>query len=261
MVKKKKKTSKKSKNDVKSGDNLQGSIILLHGPYKVGKTTLVCSFPDPWIIATEPGHKYVDRDKVTVDMVDPDNGWEEFCELIDDWKPCKTVVIDIIDNLYRYCRKWYCKKANIRHPRDEAYIGWDMVRDEFTEKIGKLFFKAAKENATLVFVSHTKEELVETDSGSFVKFMTTLTGQARSIICPLPDHIWFLGYYSEMDEPDADSVKQNHDQRTLWLRGGNIVEAGCRDKNMKRKKILKLREDNGYEQIVALMNKPIKTKE
>ena len=261
MVKTKKKSKKKSKARLGPGDKLQGSIILLHGPYKVGKTTLAASFPGCQFIATEPGHKYL-PDDVEVNMLNPDNAWEEFTDWVgSSWdKNTKTVVIDIIDNLYRQCRKWYCKKENIRHPRDQPYLGWDMLRDEFTNWVEKLFYKCAKKNITLIFVTHTKEEEVETESGTFTKYMTTLTGQARSIICPLPDHVWFLGYYSEMDEPDADAVKAAHDDRTLWLRGGTIVEAGCQDPKMKRKKILKLKEEGAYEQIVALMNKPLKTK-
>lgn len=256
MVKKKKESTK----GLKPGDRLQGSIIMLHGPYKVGKTQLVSQFPRCWIIATEPGHKYV-PDGVRVSMLDPDDAWEEFVELVkSDWKGVKTIAIDIIDNLYRACRDWYCAKNNINHPRDQPYLGWDMLRSEFTKWIGKLFYKAAKKNITLIFVTHTKEEEVETESGTFNKFMTTLTGQARAVICPLPDHVWFLGYFSEMDEPDSDAVKAAHDKRTLWLRGGTIVEAGCRDSAMKRNRITTLKEEGAYEQIVALMNKPVTQK-
>ena len=261
MVTKKKRSKKKSKARIGPGDRLQGSIILLHGPYKIGNTTLASQFPDCYMIFTEPGYKYVDEG-VKVVVLDPEDAWDQFKKVLDEgFEGYKTVVIDIIDNLYRACRKWYCKSKGISHPRDEPYLGWDMLRDEFTDGIGRLYHMCGKSETTLIFVTHTKEEEIETESTTFTKFMTTLTGQARTIILPLPDHIWFLGYYSEMDEPDADAVKAAHDQRTLWLRGGTIVEAGCQDKQMKRKKILKLKEEGAYEQIVALMNKPLKTKE
>jgi hypothetical protein len=261
MANRKKKGNKESEEGMRPGDRLQGSIIMLHGPYKVGKTTLASSFPRCWMIFSEPGHKYVPSN-VKVDLLDPDTAWEDFRDLVNGpWKKgIKTIALDIIDNLYRACRRWYCKGQGISHPRDQPYLGWDMLRDEFTAVIEKLFFKCAKKEITLIFITHTKEEIIEVDSGTFTKFMTTLTGQARTIICPLPDHVWFMGYFSDMDTPDADSVKKNHAQRTLWLRGGEIVEAGCRDRDMKRTKITNLSEDGAHDQIVRLMNKPIKSK-
>ena len=255
MVRTKKKVARKVKGP---GDDLQGSIILLHGPYKVGKTTLISEFPKTWILGTEPGHKYV-REGVRVTRLED---WDDFLGIIEGPWPsgCRTLAVDIVDNLYRMCRQAYCSGVNIKHPQDQPYRGWDMIKDSFITAMEKLTIRCEKNNITLILVTHTKEELVEVESGSYTKFATTLTGQARSVILPIPDHIWFLGYYNADVEPDSDAVKRNNHKRSLWFRGGEVVEAGCRDRNMKHKLIKVLKETGSYKQIVDTMNRPIKEK-
>ena len=47
---------------VKKKYSLQGSVILLHGPAKIGKTQLSSSFPGPvQFLASEFGHNFIEE--------------------------------------------------------------------------------------------------------------------------------------------------------------------------------------------------------
>ena len=49
--------------------------VLVYGPPKIGKSTLAASFPNPWIVDTENGYKFLDVEKLWVCKT-----WEEFEE-------------------------------------------------------------------------------------------------------------------------------------------------------------------------------------
>lgn len=237
---------------------LQGSCILLHGPPKIGKTQLASKFPGPVLfIATEPGHKYLPQDqRKHLIKVDPEFGWKKFKEsavsAINLRKP-KTVVIDTIGGLYSACMTGVCKANRWQHPEDGAHgKGWAAVKREFYIELTKLAFACSELNATSIWIAHTKEEEIVTPTLKITKLTVALPGMARGIIMPVPDHIWFLGY-AENDEKSALVNFQNN--RALWIRGTEVVEAGCRDPQCVTSRIKPLHQKDPYTQIINAINK------
>lgn len=256
------KTKKKPKQQKSDLYDLQGSIILLHGPYKIGKTTLISSFPEVCIIATEPGHKYVPSGvKERLTRLRPGaDGWEDFKALIEphgyEMGNITTIAIDVIDGLYNSCYLWVCRENKWKAANTPGHgQGWEAIRMEFTAQMEKLTYVCEDNNITLIFVSHTKEEEVEIGVSTLTKYSITLPNHAKKVIGPLPDHVWYLGYFNDDVEPDVEAVKKYHDRRTLWFKGGDLIEAGCQDSSMRRKRIKFLNANNQYEQIVTEMAK------
>lgn len=241
-------------------DRFAGEVILLHGPPKIGKTTLVDSFPKPMLyIATETGYRYL-SDEVRKEEngnkflpIEEDNGWDSFVAQVKKLKrSCKyeTVVVDTVSMLYQLCKRRLCAKNNITHPNQRRDKGglWSEIGDEFLMWLGYLS-KATTDNDTrLVLIAHSKREEIDTTTEKGVpKISVALTGQSQQIIMARPDHVWYMGY--EGDE--LSSLKNFSDKRTLWIRGGNSIYAGNRDRGLsKRVKSIDIPESNGYQSIL-----------
>lgn len=236
-------------------DRLQGSMIALHGPPKVGKTQLCSKFPGPvqWI-ATEFGHRYIPADQQKkLLQLEPDTGWETLRQWVAT-KPrgFKTLVVDTVSGLYTACMQWVCAKRNWEHPSDADHgKGWNAVRAEMYDMLSRLTALANRNKATFIFIDHSKEETIETSTEKFEKVTFAMSGQAKSIILPIPDHMWFLGYGDP--DPRAALKSDATSPRRLFIGGTNRIEAGCRDPEVSSKlqTINKLSRTKPYQQIVT----------
>lgn len=239
---------------------LQGKLIVVHGPPGIGKTQLASKFPGPhkWF-ATEPGHSYIPKDqqKTLLSLPPGAESWEDF---INESKEIgigrvkyKTVVLDTIGGIFDCCMAWVCKKHGWEHPSDGAHgKGWDTLKREFYRGMAQLSWACSKTKATMIFICHSKEVEIETRTSTTTKIQLDLTGTARKVIVPIPDHIWFMGYADLDPSLDSDSHK-----RALFLDGTPGIEAKCRDDRVKRKRIRPLSKSKPYQQILSLLNKDI----
>lgn len=234
-------------------DKLQGHMIALHGPPKVGKTQLCSKFPGPvQFIATEVGHKFIPLDqRKRLLNLDPDNGWDSLMAWIKA-KPrgFKTLVVDTVSGLYDLCTQAVCRKNRWEHPSDGSHgKGWDAVKRAFYDVMNRLAHIADTAKATFILIDHTKMETVETSVEVYEKVTFAMPGTARRIALAVPDHMWFLGY----GDPDPKAAMKNDDTspRTLFIGGSNRIEAGCRDPNVKTKTIKNLSRVDPYKQIIT----------
>lgn len=242
--------------------SLQGSMIAIHGKPKVGKTQLAASFPKPvYFFATEPGHKYIKGIKgIFVKPIQRDE-WEAFREKVSSFeekkvKP-KTVVVDTITGLYVACMAYVCKKNGWQHPSDAPHgKGWNALSREFGEGLNDLSWFCEKHNTSLILIDHTKMEEVKTENLEYTKYACSMPGQARTIVLPVPDHIWYLGYEQETEGKKIYSPSGS-ETRILYISGSDNVEAGTRDPAITRK-FIELKKTNQYQQIETALNSEVK---
>jgi hypothetical protein len=143
--------------------------VLLYGPYKVGKSTLLAEMApeEMLLIATEPGQAALEvfREDVA--------SWEEFLvvcgELAAGNHSFKYVGIDTVDNLARFCEEYVISsmaktagKTGYVHVSDFDWgKGSAAVTKEFSLKVAKL----CQLGLGVFFVSHEKEGKVKTNTG------------------------------------------------------------------------------------------------
>lgn len=167
--------------------NINDYIYLIHGDPKTGKTTFVSGFEKTLFIATEPGHKFQEIFKL-----EPKD-WEDVRNivknLIKEEHDFKTIAIDTVDNAYKMCEQYVCKKNGISHPSDMPYgKGFSGVKEEFSNVISALF----RHGMGIVFISHSQQKDVEEGSVKRTVTETTLSGSAAKTIYGLCDFIFHV---------------------------------------------------------------------
>lgn len=174
---------------------LSAYSILLYGDPKVGKSTLASQFPDALFLATEAGLNALEVFQVPVDS------WDKFlnamAEIAGGHHTFKTIVVDTVGNLFKFCSDYICKKNGIKHESElEWGKGWQMVRDEFLRVITKLTLLPYG----VVFIGHADHVEIKTRTGTITKAVPQLAKAAREILIPIVD---FTFYCSVEQRPDG----------------------------------------------------------
>ena len=236
---------------------LQGSMIVLHGPPKVGKTQFVDSMPGPVLfIATEHGHKFVKNKKSVKYFESGKAGWLKFRKMLDSGfitknKRIKTVAVDTTTKLYERCSEWTCSENGWKHPSDGPHgKGWHAVRNEFGKQLERLAEQCFEIGATLVFVDHTTIDEVNAVVTTYHKMQCAMPTQPRAVVLPASDHIFFLGYEHFSDDVGVDSLDVAGHNRWLWVSGSETIEAGTRDPSITKQVIKNVPKDNPFEYVI-----------
>lgn len=216
--------------------------VLLYGPPKIGKTTFASQFPDAVFSECEPGLGELALRKT------PCYSWPAFLEWCNDLRkrakaesdaaafneaadgivapplpgaPIKTVVIDTVDNAYRYCEEHVLKGLGVDHASDLGYgKGWAAVHSEWHRVITKL----ASLHYGLVMISHAKTTVVKAKNGSeYDRQVPTLPGKARETVMGLVDVILYCEI-AAIDQGDG-TVKY---RRVMRAKPATTYEAGDR---------------------------------
>ena len=130
--------------DRRAVDGVKGKRIWLYGAPFSGKTYLANAFPNPLMLNTDGNVRFVDapyiaiKDQVTVEgrLTKRTYAWEVLKDAVTELEKggngFQTIVIDLVEDCYEYCRAWMFNKLGIEHESDSSYgKGWDMIKTEF----------------------------------------------------------------------------------------------------------------------------------
>ena len=163
------------------------STILLYGGAKAGKSTFCSQANKALFFATEAGLNHLNTYQI------PISNWEELSaaskEIEKGNHEFKTIIIDTVDNAYRYCSEYICKKFGIKHESDLGYSkGYALVKNEFHRVLTKL----SQLPTGLILVSHAQEREIDSRTGKYTKIMPSLPEGAKRIIIGMVDIIGFV---------------------------------------------------------------------
>lgn len=168
-------------------------IVLCYGDSGFGKSTFASELEDPLFLETEPGLKWLNVKKMKVD------GWENFQEIIkalevaavNDKRPCRTVVVDTVDNLTRFCQAYVCAERGIDHPTDQDWgKGWDALFNEWHLWIVRL----CSCGLGVWFIGHAKDKEVVSRSIKITKIMPAFSATFYRSLNALVDFIFYCGF-------------------------------------------------------------------
>ena len=87
--------------------------VWVYGQPNIGKTTFANQFPDALMLNTDGNYKGVDSPVV------PITDWEQFVKVVDEIlegkHEFKSIVIELVEDVYVYCKNYYCTKLKIDH--------------------------------------------------------------------------------------------------------------------------------------------------
>lgn len=224
--------------------DLSHYTMLLYGREKIGKTTVLSSFPDAIFFATEPGTKGLR----IFEFNHEDGGvknWDIFrkgVELLEkNPGKFKTVVIDTVDRAYDMCLDWVCENKGIEYPgtdsdgKEDFGKSWRAVKTEFMEMMHRI----SQSGRGICLTSHAKETTIKTKSGDkYDRIFPTMGNQARAIVEAMVDLFFYAEYIK--------------DQRVLICKGDETIWAGARETVTKEfPQFLPMEKENGYEVIKA----------
>lgn len=198
--------------------NLADLTVLVYGQTKIGKSTFCSQSEGALFLATEPGLNALDVYQV------PILSWDDLLnackEIADGGHPFKTVIIDTIDNAYKFCTDYIVKKFKVEHESDLAYgKGYAIVNNEFQRVLNKLAFLPYG----LFLISHAKEIEVDSRTGKYTRIVPTLPDKARKIVLGMVDMVLFC----DLEPTAADSGEQVM-RRVIRTKPSLYYEAGDR---------------------------------
>lgn len=166
------------KRDVQASKKVK---LYLYGSPMSGKTTFASRFPEPLILNTDGNIQYVDspyiaiRDQVRMNgrIKETKFAWTIFKEAVDEiiagQHTFKTIVIDLIEDVYEACRVYMYDKLGIEHESDAGYgKGYDMIKTEFLTTMKRII----NSDYNIVLLSHDKIEEVKLRNGTSITSFT-----------------------------------------------------------------------------------------
>jgi len=138
------------KNERRDLNATKKKVIWVYGAPFSGKTFFANAFPDPLMLNTDGNIKFVDapyiaiRDTVTVEgrITKRQLAWEVFNDTVTELEKkqndFKTIVVDLLEDVYEACRVFICDRQGWKHESDDSFRAWDMVRSEFLNTLKRL---------------------------------------------------------------------------------------------------------------------------
>jgi len=182
---------------------VDGSHNFIANDFVVHNSTWCSNAEKALFLATEPGLNALEVFQVGITC------WEDLLqacvEIAEGKHEFKTIVIDTVDNAYRMCSDYVCKKFKVEHESDLGFgKGYALINNEFQRVLTKLAFLPYG----LIMISHSQEREIETRTGKHTRIVPTIPDKARKMVTGLVDLILFC---------DLD-MKTGEDGKPVWSR-------------------------------------------
>lgn len=126
--------------------------MLIYGDPGVGKSVFASKAPKPFFITTDGNYEWLEdfgakpEDHIQV------YSWEEAKKAFkQDYDKYDTIVVDLVEDLFKWCEQEFCARSRIEHVSDIGYgKGYDITRNDFFVEISKLIGKPKN----IILISH-----------------------------------------------------------------------------------------------------------
>lgn len=200
--------------------------LWIYGEPAIGKTTFANQFPDALFINTDGNFRYIDSPVIPLVSNKDQDAWEMFISIVNELASTKTdyktIVVDLLEDVFQYCRAYYMKKLKIDHEGDMGYgKGYDIIRNAFLIVLRTLI----NSGYNIIFISHEKVITYKDRIGrELTRFQPNVSDTITSKISGMVD---ITGRITILSSEKEDGTVT--DQRILYLTatkeqvGGNHI--------------------------------------
>ena len=209
---------------------------------KIGKTSLIASFPKSLIFSFEPGTNALDGIyKINI------TSWKDFKLAVKQLANDKVkekfqfLGIDTVDIAFDLCEQYICSTNGVQAIGDIPYGGgWSKLKKEFS----KIFRDIAMMGYGIIFISHAQEKTIKENGEEYSRIIPSCPSIAANIVNKLVDFIIYIGI--EYDGPEDETG-----ERYMYFKGNKYMQAGSRFRYIPEK--VKF----GYQELVDAVNDAI----
>ena len=180
------------KNEKRTVNKLSQIKIWIYGAPFSGKTTLANNFPDALMLNTDGNINSFDSPYVRIrDELDGRQiikAWVIFKRTIEELKQgsnYKTIVVDLVEDVYEYCRLYCYEKLGIEHESDNSFKAYDYVRNEFLNVMKSL----VNLNYNIVLISHedTSKDITKRSGDKITAIKPNITEKLANKLAGMVD--------------------------------------------------------------------------
>lgn len=213
------------KNEKRNVNKLSQIKIWIYGAPFSGKTTLANNFPDALMLNTDGNinsfnSPYV-RIRDELDGRQTIKAWVIFKRTIEELKQgseYKTIVVDLVEDVYEYCRLYCYEKLGIEHESDNSFKAYDYVRNEFLNAMKSL----VNLNYNIVLISHedTSKDITKRSGDKITAIKPNITEKLANKLAGMVDLVGRvtnrqLSFYSDEVVFGGGRIKLNKTQIPL----------------------------------------------
>ena len=213
------------KNERRNIETVSKKVVWLYGSPFSGKTTFANRFPDPLMLNTDGNIKFVDapyigiKDKIEVTgrMTKKTLAWEIFKDVIAELEKkdndFKTIVVDLLEDCYEYCRLYMYDQMGITHESDDSFRAWDKVRTEFLSTLKRLM---ALDYENIILISHedTSKDITKKGGDKLTSIKPNLQDKVATKVAGMVDIV--------------ARVVADGNERTLSFKTNEVIFGGGR---------------------------------
>ena len=173
-------------------------VLWIYGVPFCGKTTFANSFPGPLMLNTDGNIKFVDapyiriKDEIKVEgrMTKRTLAWDVFKDTISELEKkdntFKTIVVDLLEDLYEHCRLYMYQQMGITHESDDSFRAWDKVRGEFLNTLKRLM-NLDYENIILISHEDTSKDITKKGGDKITAIKPNLQDKVANKVAGMVD--------------------------------------------------------------------------
>lgn len=184
--------------------------MCIYGEPGTGKSVFACKAPKPFFICTDGNYEWLEdfgakeEDHIQV------NSWDEAKKAFNNkFEDYETVVVDLTEDLFKWCEQSFCIKNKLDHVGDIGFgKGYDITRNEFFIEMCKLI----NLDKNVIFIMHGATIVVKDRRGvEHTKFMPS-SRLPEKVVDMLEGRVrYFLRCYLKGEEnEDGKVVKKRY---------------------------------------------------
>lgn len=213
------------KNERRNIERISKKVVWLYGAPFSGKTFLANKFPEPLMLNTDGNIKFIDspylaiKDQVTVEgrMTKRVLAWAMFKETIEELEKkqndFKTIVVDLLEDVYEHCRVFIYDREGITHESDNSFKYYDVVRTEFLSTLKRLM-NMDYENIILISHEDTSKDITKKSGDKITAIKPNIADKVALKVAGMVDIV--------------GRVVADGDERTLSFKTNEVIFGGGR---------------------------------